>query len=531
MTARTDACLVRIQLGIFIMLVFAGASARASYAVTYTNLNPAGGAVSYASGTSQVGYAFDNAFTTVFAALWSGPSNAVINLNPARALGSYAYAAAGDQQGGFAWFDSYLDAPLYAALWNSSAASFRNLSPAGAEYSEVFGMSQTQQVGVVQFGAPHFHGAAALWYRTAASFVDLAPEGFSGIAWAVAAGQQAGSVYFLGGSHAAIWSGTAASFRDLHPAGASSSELLATTGNQQAGWASGHAALWSGTAETFVDLHPAGASWSKALATLGSAQAGFVVFGPVGDYRHAVIWFGSSNSFIDLHASLPAETYRESQVQSLWSDGTNIIAGGQAITWPPGMVHPIVWTLTRQECPLTCPTNITVCNDHGQCGAIVDYTPPAVTNCNGIVITCVPPPGSFFPVGANIVVCTAKEPAPVELTNTCAFLVTVRDGEPPSLGSIVASPATLWPPNHKMRPVTLRVSATDNCHVARTRIVEVTSNEAGSSGDWQVTGDLTLDLRAERSGNGAGRVYTITIECADDSGNTSRALATVAVPH
>jgi len=82
-----------------------------------------------------------------------------------------------------------------------------------------------------------------------------------------------------------------------------------------------------------------------------------------------------------------------------------------------------------------------------------------------------------------------------------------------------------------MQPVTLSVSATDNCHVARTRIVGATSNEPGSSPDWELTGDLTLNLRAERSGKGAGRLYSITVECADDAGNTSTAAATVAVPH
>jgi hypothetical protein len=261
-------------------------------------------------------------------------------------------------------------------------------------------MSETQQVGVAYFGPPSWHSAAALWSGTAASFVDLAPPGSSGIACAVAAGQQAGSVNFIGHPHAAIWAGAAASFRDLHPAGASFSEIYATTGSKQAGWVGfgdpGRAASWSGTAESFEDLHPNGATWSQARATIGTAQAGFVVFGPIGDPRHAVIWFGSADRFMDLHASLPAERYEESEAQSLWSDGTNIIIGGDA-TWL-GLVHPIVWTLTYQECPLICPTNIIVCNDPGQCGAVVDYPAATSSNCPGLNITCVPPSGSFFPV-------------------------------------------------------------------------------------------------------------------------------------
>jgi hypothetical protein len=36
-----------------------------------------------------------------------------------------------------------------------------------------------------------------------------------------------------------------------------------------------------------------------------------------------------------------------------------------------------------------------------------------------------------------------------------------------------------------------------------------------------VTGDLTLDLRAERSGTGSGRTYTITVVATDSAGNAS----------
>ena len=39
--------------------------------------------------------------------------------------------------------------------------------------------------------------------------------------------------------------------------------------------------------------------------------------------------------------------------------------------------------------------------------------------------------------------------------------------------------------------------------------------------DWVQTGDLSVDLRAERSGKGTGRVYTITVECTDASDNSA----------
>jgi len=190
------------------------------------------------------------------------------------------------------------------------------------------------------------------------------------------------------------------------------------------------------------------------------------------------------------------------------------------------------------ECQLTCPTNVIVCNDSGQCGAVVDFGPLVTTNCEGYVLTYNPPSGSFFPVGTNIVSCIAVDPASQPLTNTCSFQVIVSDCEPPVIHSIAANPDVLWPPNGKMQPVTLHVSATDNCRVATCKIISVTSNERyrdrdrdDASHDWQITGDLTLNLRAETSGPRTERIYTITVQCADDSDNTSTAVTRVIVGH
>jgi hypothetical protein len=178
------------------------------------------------------------------------------------------------------------------------------------------------------------------------------------------------------------------------------------------------------------------------------------------------------------------------------------------------------------------PASINVGNDPGLCGAKVQFVVTATDNCSATVV-CVPPSGSFFPKGTNIVTCTASDPSGNRATNT--FPVIVRDIEPPVIHSIVATPATLWPPDHKIISVRLKVDATDNCQLASTRIVGVTSNQpvdghgdGHTSPDWVVTGDLTLQLRAERSG-GKDRVYTITVEAADVDGNKSRKTVTVTV--
>jgi hypothetical protein len=109
----------------------------------------------------------------------------------------------------------------------------------------------------------------------------------------------------------------------------------------------------------------------------------------------------------------------------------------------------------------------------------------------------------------------------------------VPDLTPPTFQSLTASPNVLWPPNHKLVPVTLTANVTDDSDPApQTRIVAVASNEPpDDEPDWEITGDLTLNLRAQRDGDGSGRVYTITVESRDYSGNSSDATVTVTVPH
>jgi len=102
----------------------------------------------------------------------------------------------------------------------------------------------------------------------------------------------------------------------------------------------------------------------------------------------------------------------------------------------------------------------------------------------------------------------------------------------PVISAATSTPSVLWPPNHKFVPAIVTVSTSGGCGAVSCKIVSVSSNEpVDDGGDWVVTGDLTLLLRAERLGTSTGRVYTITIQCTDASGNTSTKAVTVTVPH
>jgi len=79
---------------------------------------------------------------------------------------------------------------------------------------------------------------------------------------------------------------------------------------------------------------------------------------------------------------------------------------------------------------VACPTNITVNNDNGECGAVVTWNAPIpADNCPGAtVITSSHNPGDFFPVGMTKVVYTVED-ATGDVAQ-CSFMVEVIDNNP-----------------------------------------------------------------------------------------------------
>ena len=103
--------------------------------------------------------------------------------------------------------------------------------------------------------------------------------------------------------------------------------------------------------------------------------------------------------------------------------------------------------------------------------------------------------------------------------------------------TVLANPATLWPPNHTLTPVAVSVDVSDNSDPDPAVALESITCDDGCDPALDVadalfgSDDREFLLRAERTGGGSGRTYTINYSATDASGNKTTATATVVVPH
>ncbi len=108
---------------------------------------------------------------------------------------------------------------------------------------------------------------------------------------------------------------------------------------------------------------------------------------------------------------------------------------------------------------------------------------------------------------------------------------------PPACSHAAADPAQIWPPNHQLVLVAITgVTDPDGDPVTIT-VTDVTQNEPlsgegdGNSCPDAVVANGAAQVRAERSGGGNGRVYTISFAASDGQGGTCNGSVAVCVPH
>lgn len=169
-------------------------------------------------------------------------------------------------------------------------------------------------------------------------------------------------------------------------------------------------------------------------------------------------------------------------------------------------------------------------------------------------------PTGTFPGGKTMAVLTVTDDRGG--ISTSEVDVVVIDSTPPQV-ECATDLAVLWPPDHKMRTVEIRIRATDQCTDPTAmviRSVTVSSDEpddAAGCGDGQTTGDVhgadaftnplditplltfdamaleyraTIQLRAESDRGRDGRRYTINVVAFDASANPGTASCFVTVP-
>jgi hypothetical protein len=101
--------------------------------------------------------------------------------------------------------------------------------------------------------------------------------------------------------------------------------------------------------------------------------------------------------------------------------------------------------------------------------------------------------------------------------------------------SLELEPGILWPPDHRMKTVTARLTTRDECDANPGFALSSIAVQDETDASHDIVADIgegttTFQLRAERPGKGERR-YLVTYTATDASGNTSQATATVVVPH
>ena len=155
------------------------------------------------------------------------------------------------------------------------------------------------------------------------------------------------------------------------------------------------------------------------------------------------------------------------------------------------------------------PTDLTVVNDSGQCGAVVTWAEPTENdNCPGASLSGDATPGDFFPVGESMVTYTATDAAGNDAS--VSFSVTVTDSESPvvtpSADVIVPADPTLCGANVAVPAPML----SDNCPG-----VTVTNDFTGTDDASALypVGDTTVTwIATDAAGNTSMAIQLVTIE-------------------
>ncbi len=329
-----------------------------------------------------------------------------------------------------------------------------------------------------------------------------------------------------------------------------------------------HAFLWqNGTLVDLNSLLPQGSGWVLSSGQLINDSGRIVGYGLLsGASQWFVLDLASSNQ-PPVAVAGPDQTV-DCQSPAVLNGTGSSDPDGDALAYEWSLGGSVLGTTSTLTVSLPLGTNVVTLKVTDPCGAsaqtnvvvrVIDTTSPVVVsvlapapasadancqavvpdvvsqtvatdNCtpvNALVITQAPLAGTVVGLGPHTIVVTVTDASGNSTSTNVVF--TVADTTPPTITTLTVSPSVISPPNHQMVPVTVSVAASDSCDPAPvSRIISITSNDP-QPGDNQITGDLTASVLAAKTSSGDAKVYTLTVQCTDASGNNSSGTVTVTV--
>ena len=272
------------------------------------------------------------------------------------------------------------------------------------------------------------------------------------------------------------------------------------------------------------------------------------------DSTRIIVWFGDASghdpsgghTLTDAINALVAADIKVIAVPVV-AGGDGLDASGQATavaTATGGLVLPSATPDEVSEAILAGLTNLPVtvspsatC-DPGLLVAFTPSTPQTVTSGDDVVYTETITIDPAHPGGA-VLQCTVDFLLN-GLSGGPAFTqtISVAVNAPPDCSAVTGGP-NLWPPNHKFRLITLTGATDPDGDPVVLTVEGVTQDEPlNGKADGNTSPDAKpgaasnqVYLRAERSGQGNGRVYRIAFSGSDGQGGTCSGVAVVGVPH
>jgi YVTN family beta-propeller protein len=271
-----------------------------------------------------------------------------------------------------------------------------------------------------------------------------------------------------------------------------------------------------------IDSHPSSGTFNTVIATIPVGDGPFAVtMAPNGARAYVSNEVSSSITVVDTASSTALATLPLSSAPR----GLDVTPDGSRLYVA---LHATARVVAVDAATLEVLGAIAV--ENGPTGLVIAGATPTPTPTT-------PPPTPTVTVPPPTPTATVPPPTPTVTVPppTATATARPRPGNPPVCVSAFATPGSLWPPNHTMHAVQIQgVTHPDGSPLSLAVTGVFQDEPVNGTGDGDTSPDATLSplqVRAERSGGGNGRVYHIAFTAVDAGGRTCTGEVTVCVPH